>query len=95
MQFRPGKSFKFQNSGDCGVGDWVIIKDIQTSGSLKIARIIEILQILGSSAELENRPNFILSSIHTISNISRTYGMPELSETGLHALVDFEVTINI
>lgn len=93
LYFTALQSFSLQNNDACGLEEWVFFKNINTGGidSVMVGKVIEILLIPGTTAELEQRPNNVLLSIYSTASISETYGMPVLEETGLKALVEYKV----
>ena len=87
--FKAGKSFSLQNGDFCKLFNWILV---QSREKVVIGQVIEILQIQQSSAELENRPNFILVSIFETTLASEVYGMPRLIECGTFGLAQYEVS---
>ena len=89
MHFTSGKSFTCSNGDDCSINDFVLAKD--DKGTTVIARILEILQLSGSSEEQQNTPNYLLISIFLTGPTSMTYGMPTLIHQEKYLLVKYNV----
>ena len=90
QKFYKCSSFRVLNGEDCGIGEWVIAKS--NDNHHYVAKVIEILQISGSEAEVLQQPSFVLVLLHSASyEVDEYYRMPKLTNLGVHELLTFEV----
>ena len=80
--------FHVQNGEKCYIGDYIIVS--KSDSRFSVGKVLEILQVNGSEAELERRPDYVLLSICDTAP-SEMYRMPKLLKTALCLLGDYKV----
>jgi hypothetical protein len=80
-----------QNGDKCEVGQFVIAKAPGQIGATAVARVEEILQVVGSVADYAQMPNHILLQAVDMHRMAATYLMPSLDLNNNWALVTFQV----
>lgn len=89
--FKTCSELYLQNGDKCKLGQFIITKDPVITGLTVIARVEEILQVKGSTADLSGMPDYILLQATEIGQDATSYHMPPISLINRWALVDFKV----
>jgi hypothetical protein len=80
-----------QNGDKCEAGQFVIMKNPVLLGATLVARVEEILQVVGSVADFSGFPDYILVQAADVHRTAATYHMPHLDLANQWALTGFQV----
>ena len=59
-----------------------------------IGKVLELIQVVGSEAKVERRPDYILLTLYdTVA--SEKFRMPKLVKSAIHLLADYRVTFAV
>ena len=78
------------NGDKCTLDSWVVAR--QRRNSLSVARVVEILQLIGSESEFSRQPDLILLSLYNTGPLAETYRLPILIESRNFALSPYKVS---
>lgn len=91
--FRTAKTVYLRNGDQCTVASWVLFQRSPAFPTLpELARVSEIIQYKGSSAEREGIADFVLLEVAVLGRTHTTFSMPTVVKTSWRLLSSFEVS---
>ena len=90
--FKTNESVVLENEDRCRVGDFVIAQSSQYPNHIPaIARVVEIIQLVGSAADLRGAPDGVLLQDVEVVGMSQRLRMPRVSLLNRWKLVQYQV----
>jgi len=93
-QFKTCREVYLKNGDKCIVGQFVVAQNPHIPGATFIARVDEILQIVGSIADFSSLPDGVLLQSADVHRPSVTYHMPHVDLLNLWSFFSLDVRIN-
>ncbi|KAF7335506.1 hypothetical protein MVEN_02204400 [Mycena venus] len=96
--FKTNKQVYLGNGDVCAPLNYVIAKDPRYAGETYVARVEEIIQQVGSLAQLSSQPDGVLVQKVVVDHTRERYGMPSVQLCGewlVHSVQDLLCTVNV
>jgi hypothetical protein len=90
-QFKTCREFFLKNGDKCTIGQFVITQNPNVVGSTFVARVEEILQVVGSVADYSGFPDGVLLQSADVNRPAVEYHMPHIDLLNRWSFVRFEV----
>lgn len=94
-QFKTCHEVYLKNGDKCTIGQFVVAQNPHIPGATFVARVDEILQIVGSIADFSSLPDGVLLQSADVCRPSLTYQMPHIDLLNLWSFVSLDVRRNI